>query len=73
MQNDFARDTLACEDWLDVWAHFGGKKPPSGMAWLLVTPEMAERCLKAAEVDEFRAPEAQDAFAPDLGFFRASK
>lgn len=73
VQQAFARDTLSCDDWLDVWAHFGGQAPPKGMAWLLVTPEMAARCLKGASIETFWAPEAQDAFSPELGFFRARK
>jgi hypothetical protein len=73
VQEAFAREVLACEDWLDVWAHFGGREPPAGVWWLLVTPEMAARCLKNAKIDSFWAPERQDAFNPELGFFRASK
>jgi len=73
MQEAFARETLACDDWLDVWAHFEGQKPPAGTAWLLVTPDMAARCLSSAKVEAFWAPEAQEAFDARLGFFRALK
>jgi hypothetical protein len=73
IQEAFAHEVLACDDWLDVWAHFGGQQPPPGVWWLLVTPEMAARCLKSAKIDSFWAPERQDAFNPELGFFRASK
>ena len=73
VQDAFARETLGCDDWLDLWAHFGGQHPPDGVYWLMVTPEMAARCLKIAKIDAFWAPEARDAFNPELGFFRALK
>jgi len=73
VQDAFARETLACDDWLDLWEHFGGRHPPEGVYWLMVTPEMAARCLKIAKVDAFWSPEAQEAFNPELGFFRALK
>ena len=73
VQEAFARDTLACDDWLDLWAHFGGQHPPDGVYWLMVTPEMAARCLKTAKVEAFWPPEARVAFNPELGFFRALK
>ncbi|HET7811007.1 MAG TPA: hypothetical protein VFL16_10565 [Steroidobacteraceae bacterium] len=71
VQEAFAREVLACDDWLDVWAHFGGHEPPAGTWWLLVTPEMAARCLRTAKLEGFWAPESQDAFDPQLGFYRA--
>ena len=73
IQEEIARDTLACDDWLDIWAHFGGQRPPDGVYWLMVTPEMAARCLKYTKIDTFWPPEAQDSFDPELGFFRALK
>jgi hypothetical protein len=71
IQEAFARETLACDDWLDLWQHFGGKAPPEGYWWILVTPEMAARCFKTTKIEAFWAPERGDAFNPELGFFRA--
>ena len=73
IQQEIARDTLACDDWLDVWAHFGGQRPPEGVYWLMVTPDMAARCLKNTKIESFWAPEEQAAFNTELGFFRAMK
>lgn len=73
VQEAFAREVLACDDWLDVRAHFGGQAPPEGVSWLLATPEMAARCLKTAKIEFFWAPEPQAALNPELGFFRALK
>jgi hypothetical protein len=70
IQDAFAREILSCSDWLDIHQHFGGK-PPAAAAWLLVTPEMARRCLKSARIDGFWAPEAQSAFDPKTGIIRA--
>ena len=73
VQDEFARATLACDDWLDMWPHFGNQAPPEGVLWTLVTPEMAGRCLKSTKIESFWAPEAQEAFESKLGFFRARK
>ncbi len=73
VQDEFARATLACDDWLDMWPHFGNQAPPEGVLWILVTPEMAGRCLKSTKIEAFWAPEAQEAFESKLGFFRARK
>lgn len=73
VQAAFARETLACDDWLDPRAHFSDRRTPEGMAWLLVTPEMAARCFTTTRIETFWAPETQDAFDSKLGFFRALK
>jgi hypothetical protein len=68
----FAKQALACDDWLDPTAPPERALPLT--AWnLVVTPEMARRCLKKTKIESFWAPEAQDKYAPELGFFRARR
>jgi hypothetical protein len=72
VQEDFARGVIACADWLEPTTH-EADPPPAWVAWLLVTPEMARRCLKVTEVVEFWPPEEETAFSRELGFLRARR
>jgi hypothetical protein len=71
-QQAFEHETLACADWLAPEKHVSGV-PPDGSKFLVVTPEMAKRCLKTARVEAFWAPEPENQFAPGLGFTRARR
>jgi hypothetical protein len=66
----FAKQALACADWLDPKGYPDAPLPETS-DFLLVTPEMAKRCLKSARIESFWSPEAQDKLAPELGLFRA--
>lgn len=72
VQDDFARRVVTCADWLEPTTH-EADPPPAWVAWLLVTPEMARRCLKVTEVVEFWPPEEEAAFSRELGFLRARR
>jgi hypothetical protein len=72
LQKAFAQKTLACGDWLAPDSTKAGHS--ADPSWfLVVTPEMARRCLKTARVEAFWAPEPEDQFAPELGFHRARR
>lgn len=73
VQREFAAAVLTCDDWLDPTAHLDGTPMPEGASWLLVTPQMAGRCFKGTQLDDYWPPESQLAFDPKLGFFRALK
>jgi hypothetical protein len=72
VQESWARGVLKCDDWLDPHRHL--QEPlPSWTSWLLVTPEMAERCLRATEVVEFWSPRPESEYAREVGFLRARR
>lgn len=68
----FAKQALGCDDWLDPTAPPTPALPQTS-TFLLVTPEMAKRCLKSARIESFWIPETQDQFPPGLGIFRARR
>jgi hypothetical protein len=72
VQAEFAAATLQCDDWLDPNLH-AGRGLPAGYRALLVTPEMAERCLKTARIESFAAPDAQEKLPAGLDLYRARR
>lgn len=72
VQDEFARQTLRCHDWLDPNLHL--KTPiPDQYGWLLVTPVMGYRCLEIAKIDDWWPPEPQQELDPKLRFMRARR
>jgi hypothetical protein len=72
VQEEFARTTLRCHDWLDPNRHLPTPIPDQ-YRYLLVTPVMAYRCLQITRIDGWWPPDAQKDLDPRLQLMRARR